>query len=105
MVRFFERLSDKIFKAKPIGKYIVDFYCAAAQIVIEIDGSQHFEDKGLKKDAERTEFLEQFGLKIIRIPNNEVHENFYGVCEYIDLQVKKALAEKEKQSDKLNSIK
>ena len=92
---WYEFLRDypvKIKRQKIISKYIVDFYCAEAQIVIEIDGSQHFEDKGLKKDAERTEFLEQYGLKIIRIPNNEIWENFEGVCDYIDMVIRQKIS-------------
>ena len=78
-------------RQKVLGKYIVDFYCAAAKIVIELDGSQHFEKKGLEYDAERTNFLSQYGLSVIRIPNNEVNQNFDGVCEYIDSIVKQSL--------------
>ena len=76
-----------------IGEYIVDFYCHKAKLVIELDGSQHFEDTNLEKDAERTAFLERYGLRVIRIPNNEVNENFEGVCKYIDLAVKQSLSQ------------
>ena len=55
-----------------IGSYVVDFYCSKARIVIELDGSQHFEPEEQKKDAERTAFLEGYGLQIVRIPNNEI---------------------------------
>ncbi|MBQ3000167.1 MAG: endonuclease domain-containing protein [Oscillospiraceae bacterium] len=71
-------------RQKVLGKYIVDFYCAQAKLVIELDGSQHYEDKELIKDAERTAFLKGYGLTVIRIPNNEINRNFRGVCEYID---------------------
>ena len=74
-----------------IGKYVVDFYCAKAKLIVELDGSQHFEDENIEKDLQRTEFLESYGLTVIRIPNNEVNNNFRGVCEYIDLFVKQAL--------------
>ncbi|MBR4077250.1 MAG: endonuclease domain-containing protein [Oscillospiraceae bacterium] len=80
-------------RQKVLGKYIADFYSAKAQLVIELDGSQHFEDTNLEKDAERTAFLERYGLRVIRIPNNEVNENFEGVCEYIDLAVKQSLSQ------------
>ena len=73
------------------GNYILDFYCAAAKLAIELDGSQHFDEFAIKKDAERTSFLESYGLNVIRIPNNELNENFYEVCEYIDFVVKQAL--------------
>ena len=51
----------RFIRQKTIGKYIVDFYCAKAKLVIEVDGSQHYEDKGIEKDALRTEFLKQYG--------------------------------------------
>ena len=58
-------------RQKVLGKYIADFYCAEAKLVIEPDGSQHYEDRNAKKDADRTAFLEGYGLRAIRIPNNE----------------------------------
>ena len=78
-------------RQKIIGKYIVDFYCAKAKLIIELDGSQHYEDGGIEKDIERTKFLQQYGFKVIRIPNNEIKQNFRGVCEHIDLCVKQSL--------------
>ena len=75
-------------RQKVLGKYIADFYSAEAKLVIELDGSQHFEDRNVKNDADRTAFLEGYGLRVIRIPNNEVGRNFRGVCEYIDAVVK-----------------
>jgi very-short-patch-repair endonuclease len=74
----------KFLRQKIIGKYIVDFYCARAKLVIELDGSQHYEEAGITNDEARTEYLKQFGISVLRIPNNAVNENFSGVCEYID---------------------
>ena len=71
-------------RQKVLGRYIADFYCAGAKLVIELDGSQHFEAENAEKDAERTRFLEQYGLRVVRIANNEVNQNFAGVCAYID---------------------
>lgn len=79
-------------KQKILGKYIVDFYCAKVKLVIELDGSQHFEEKSIEYDAERTKYLQQYGLTIIRIPNNEINSNFDGVCEYIDNYIKQSLS-------------
>lgn len=79
-------------RQKVLGKYIVDFYSAEAKLVIELDGSQHFDEFAIKEDAERTSFLESYGLNVIRIPNNEINENFYEVCEYIDFVVKQSLS-------------
>ncbi len=78
----------KFSRQKVLGKYIADFYCAKAKIIIELDGSQHYDEDGEKKDKERTEFLMRYGIRVIRIPNNEVNCNFRGVCEYIDNTVK-----------------
>ena len=81
----------RFLRQKVIGHYIVDFYCAKAHLVIELDGSQHYDEEAMKQDSERTAFLEQYGLHVVRIPNNAVSQNFRGVCEYIDEQVKHAL--------------
>ena len=81
-------------RQKVLGKYIADFYCAEAKLVIELDGSQHYEGGNVEKDAERTAFLERYGLTIIRIPNNEINRNFRGVCEYIDTAVRQSLSQK-----------
>lgn len=80
-------------RQKVLGKYIADFYCAKAKIVIELDGSQHYEEANALYDAERTAFLSEYGLQVIRIPNKEIRMNFYGVCEYIDSVVKRALGQ------------
>lgn len=79
-------------RQKVLGKYIVDFYCAKAKIVIELDGSQHFEEKGIEYDTERTKYLQQYGLTIIRIPNNEINFNFDGVCEFIGNHIEQSLS-------------
>ena len=57
-------------RQKILGRYIADFYSAEAKIIIELDGSQHYEPDELQKDAERTAFLEGYVLRLIRIPNN-----------------------------------
>lgn len=74
-----------------LGKYIADFYSAKVGLVIELDGSQHYEEKNMEADAARTAFLEGYDLEVIRIPNNEIAQNFRGVCEYIDSVVKQRL--------------
>lgn len=80
-------------RQKVLGKYIADFYSAEAKLVIELDGSQHYEPDSAQKDAERTEFLKGYGLQVIRIPNNEISRNFRGVCEYIDAAVRQSLSQ------------
>ena len=83
-------------RQKVLGRYIADFYSAEARLVIELDGSQHYEEKNREMDAERTAFLESYGLTVIRIPNNAVSGNFRGVCEYIDTAVRQSLSQKSK---------
>ena len=78
-------------RQKVIDRYIADFYCHEAKIVIELDGSQHYEEQGLLQDRIRTERMEERGLTVIRIPNNAVWQNFSGVCEYIDTAVRESL--------------
>ena len=78
-------------RQKVLGKYIADFYSAKANLVIELDGSGHYTEEGKQHDKERTAFLEEYGIYVMRIPNTEIHENFRGVCDYIDCFVADAL--------------
>ena len=80
---------SRFVRQKVLGYYIADFYSATAKLIIELDGSQHYEKSNQIQDAQRTEFLQQFGLRVLRIPNNAIWENFRGVCEYIDEATKK----------------
>ena len=90
---FLRNHSVRFSRQKVLGKYVADFYSAEAKLVIELDGSQHYDNCGVEKDAERTAFLESYGLKVIRIPNNEVNRNFRSVCEYIDAVVGQSLSQ------------
>lgn len=77
-----------VHRQKAIGPYIVDFYIAKAKLVIELDGSQHYDEEGGSADQLRDAYLQSLGLEVLRIPNNEVNQNFRGVCEYIDVLVR-----------------
>ena len=79
-------------RQKVLGQYIADFYCAKAKLVVEVDGSQHSTEQGERHDAERTAFLEQYGLQVLRIPNIAIVGNFKSVCEQIDANVKQRLS-------------
>ncbi len=81
----------RFLRQKVIDNYIVDFYCHEARLIIELDGSQHYEPKGQLKDAIRTQKIESRDLTVLRIPNNAVNQNLRGVCEYIDLYVRTAM--------------
>lgn len=83
----------RFLRQKVIGKYIVDFYCADAKLVIELDGAQHYEEKTMNYDNKRTEYLEKMGLKVWRIPNTEVNRNFKYLCGQIDEIVKSLITE------------
>ena len=80
-------------RQKVLGKYIADFYSAEAKLIVELDGSQHYTAEGKSEDQERTDFLEKYGLKIIRISNMDVNRNFEGVCVYIDKMVRQSLSQ------------
>ena len=82
--RFLKTYPCQFRRQKQFGRYIVDFYCAQAELVIELDGSQHYDEENAKYDQERTEYLKSLGLEVIRISNREVNQNFQSVCEYID---------------------
>ena len=90
---FLKTYPVRFLRQKVIDNYIVDFYCHSARLIIELDGFQHYEEKGLLKDIIRTERIEQRNLTVIRIPNTEIHKNFRGVCEYIDHLVEQSLSQ------------
>ena len=90
--QFLRNYPSRFQRQKAIGEYIVDFYCAKARIVIELDGGGHYEIDQQNKDAVRTHTLESIGLIVLRIPNNEIDRNFIGVCEYIDMVVKQSIS-------------
>ena len=76
-------------RQKAIGNYIADFYCAKARLVIELDGGGHYTAELARKDEMRTKDLESMNLTVVRICNLDIDRNFSGVCEYIDLTVKR----------------
>ena len=88
---FLRNYPVRFLRQKIIGKYIVDFYCPKANLAVELDGSQHFKVCNQMKDIERTAFLESYGIFVMRIPNNEVMDNFEGTCMYIDDYIKQSL--------------
>ena len=78
-------------RQKAIGNYIVDFYCAKARLVVELDGGGHYTPEQIEKDNIRTKDLEQMNLTILRICNLDVDNNLEGVCHYIDMAVQTSL--------------
>ena len=86
--KFLRKYPLRFQRQKAIGNYIVDFYCAKAKLVIELDGGGHYSEQQTAKDEIRTKALENMDLTVIRICNTDINRNFDGVCEYIDLTVK-----------------
>ena len=90
---FLRTYPNRFTRQKIIGNYIVDFYCASAKLVIELDGSGHYTKEGIEYDKQRTAFLEEYGLQVLRIPNTEINKNCRNICEYIDGVVKQSLSQ------------
>ena len=88
---FLRKYPIKIYKQRIIGRFIVDFYCASARLVIEVDGSQHYEPQGMAYDEERSAFVTAWGLSVLRFSNRDIDRDFRGVCEQIDLTIQKRL--------------
>jgi very-short-patch-repair endonuclease len=78
-------------RQKPIGNFIVDFYCPKARLVIEIDGGQHYREQGVLQDAARDSCVRGLGLEVIRFSNRDVLYNLDGVLAVIVDRVEKAL--------------
>lgn len=88
----------QFYRQKPLGNYIVDFYCPAAQLVVEIDGGQHYTEQGRAQDSRRDAFLNDIGLRVLRFSNTDVLGNIDGVIAEIVRHLEKALAEGETKS-------
>ncbi|MBQ6461813.1 MAG: endonuclease domain-containing protein [Pseudobutyrivibrio sp.] len=80
---FLKGLKYTIKRQQIIGNYIVDFYCASKKIVIELDGSQHYEKEGHETDLVRDKYLSDLGIKVLRYSNYDINKNFIAVCEDI----------------------
>ena len=80
---FLRGLNVHFCRQKIIGNYIVDFCCPSAKLIVELDGSQHFDDEGIKFDSIRAEYLNSKGFRIVRYTNEDIHERFCEVCEDI----------------------
>jgi very-short-patch-repair endonuclease len=81
---FLCNLPHRFLRQRPIGPYIVDFYCAHFRLIIEVDGDSHYSDEAIAYDQTRAQFLQTLGLHILRFTNREVTQNLAGVCEVIN---------------------
>ena len=91
--RFLKDYSIKIYKQRVIKFFVVDFYCAEARLVIELDGSQHYTEQGMQYDMERSAVFEQYGVQVLRFRNQDVSAHFEMVCEQIHARIKQRTAE------------
>ena len=74
-------------RQKVLDRYIVDFYCPRAKLVIELDGSQHYTESAEKYDADRTIFLNSLGIEVLRYSNRDIQTRFQDVCNDIHFHV------------------
>jgi len=86
--KFLQHYPEKVYKQRIIGNFIADFYCHKALLVIEIDGSQHYTERGRSHDEARSKVLEQYGLQILRFSNRDIDKSFESVCNIIDKTIK-----------------
>ena len=77
------QLGVKIRRQIPIGPYILDFFCQKALLCIEVDGSQHYEEKGMTHDEKRDSYLKEVGIDVLRVTNRDVLKNTQGVLRTI----------------------
>ena len=80
-------------RQKAIGNYIVDFYCAKARLIVELDGNGHYVGEKMEKDKIRDEELKNMNLNVLRILNSDIDRDFISVCEMIDVKVKLSLSQ------------
>ncbi len=73
----------QFYRQRIIGDYIVDFYCPKANLIIEVDGGQHYSEEGMAKDQKRDEFLQASGFKVLRFSDREVLENLEGLLRMV----------------------
>lgn len=73
----------QFYRQKPLGNYIVDFYCPAANLIVEVDGGQHYTDEGKTKDRERDNYLASLDLKVLRFSNSDVLKEIDAVLQMI----------------------
>jgi very-short-patch-repair endonuclease len=79
----YQRQAVKSLRQKPIGDYIVGFYCPKAKLVLELDGGQHYSEGGHQKDGVRDKYLNSLGLQVLRFSDREVLAQTEAVLEKI----------------------
>ena len=89
---FLNRYPVRFRRQVPVDRFILDFYCAAVKLAIEVDGSQHDSTQGIAYDAERTAMLKKYDITVLRFCNKEISTCFTAVCEIIDKEVKNRIS-------------
>ena len=87
---FLRQRKERWYRQRVINNYIADFYCPRAKIVIELDGKQHYYDENAEYDSERTEIINQYGVKVIRFSNAEIENCFPEVISKINEEYNKS---------------
>ena len=77
---FLKKLPVNVNRQKNIGIYIVDFLISSSKLVIELDGSQHWNEENKQNDKARDEYLASLDLTVLRYSNKDINDNFDGVC-------------------------
>jgi very-short-patch-repair endonuclease len=88
LIRNRQVANAKFRRQQPIEGYIADFYCHEHKLVIELDGSQHFTEDGIKQDALRTQRLHQLGITVLRFDNRQVFLQTEAVLQMIYEQLR-----------------
>ena len=73
----------RFLRQKVLGRYIADFYCAAAKLVVELDGSQHHKEEAEEYDRRRDDYLERLGLTVVRLENADIDRRFGDICRLL----------------------
>jgi len=91
---FLRNFVPRFTRQRIVNNYILDFYCHKAALVIELDGAQHYEKEAIEYDSARTEYLNGFGIEVLRFDNKQIDDNFSKVCEKIKMTVEERIKQK-----------
>ena len=92
---FLKQLPFTVKRQEVFENYIADFYIREVKLIIELDGSQHYTEEGLEKDATRDRYFQKHGIKVLRYTNVDIHKSFTGVCADILAQIETRRKEEE----------
>ena len=96
---FLRKYPVRFQRQKTIDHFIADFYCSKAKLIVELDGTQHYTAQGKAYDFDRTVQLSEYGLEVIRFFNREINQNFWNVCNQIDIIVRERIAQEGERCD------